>query len=255
MRYLPATYGKMRNFLITISYDGSSFHGWQIQQNAVTVQEVFQDALYRIIGEKPDIKGCSRTDSGVHANMFCISMHTEHKIPPERLKGALNRFLPLSVAVLDCKEVPLDFHARYSCKGKRYVYKIWNSPVRNPFLQGYAHHYRWKIDEELLNKSAKYFVGKHDFTSFCTVDSRKMENMERTIFSFDVKREGDMIIMSVEGDGFLYNMVRIMVGTLLKIQQGKILPDEIPSIIAQKSRNHKGTTAPAEGLYLDKVNY
>ncbi|MBQ9673593.1 MAG: tRNA pseudouridine(38-40) synthase TruA [Ruminococcus sp.] len=245
----------MRNFLITITFDGSSFHGWQIQNNAITVQEVFQSALIKIIGEQPDIKACSRTDSGVHANMFCISMQTEHKIPAERLKGALNRFLPLTVAVLDCIEVPLSFHARYSCKGKKYVYKIWNSPVRNPFLEKYALHYRWKIDEQVLNKAAQDFVGRHDFTSFCTNDGRKMDNMERTVKSFFVERKGDMVLMSVEADGFLYNMVRIMVGTLLKIQQGKIPSDGIPAIFALKNRNHQGITAPAQGLYLDKVYY
>lgn len=245
----------MRNLLITISYDGSCYHGWQVQKNALTVQEVFQEALYKILKEKPDIKACSRTDSGVHANMFCISMQTEHPIPSERLKGALNRFLPLNMAVLDCKEVQLDFHARYSCKGKRYIYKIWNSPVRNPFLGDYALHYRWHIDEQLLNKSAQDFVGRHDFTSFCTVDNRKMDNMERTITHFSVERQGDMVIMSVEADGFLYNMVRIMVGTLLKIQQGKIPADGIPAIFEKKSRNHPGITAPPQGLYLEQVNY
>ncbi len=245
----------MRNLLVTISYDGSCYHGWQVQKNAVTVQQVFQQALYKILQEKPDIKACSRTDSGVHANMFCISIKTDHPIPPERLKGALNRFLPLNMAVNDCKEVDLDFHARYSCKGKRYIYKIWNNPVRNPFLDRYAYHYRWHIDEELLNKSAQDFVGRHDFTSFCTCDGRKKENMERTINSFTVQRQGDMIIMSVEADGFLYNMVRIMVGTLLKIQQGKIPHDGIPAIFAKKSRNHQGVTAPPQGLYLQEVKY
>ncbi len=241
--------------LLTITYDGSYYHGWQIQKNAVTVQEVFQNALYKILSEKPDIKACSRTDSGVHANMFCLSMNIQHPITPQRLKAALNNFLPMSVAVLDCREVQPDFHARYNCKGKRYIYKIWNSPVRNPFLTDYALHYRWKLDEALLNRSAQDFVGKHDFTSFCTADNRKMDNMVRTIKEFSVTRQGDMVIMSVEADGFLYNMVRIMVGTLLRIQQGKIPPDGIPAIFAQKSRNHMGITAPPQGLYLDEVKY
>ena len=245
----------MRNFLITITFDGSHFHGWQIQNNAVTVQEVFQTALYKILGEQPDIKACSRTDSGVHANMFCISMKTEHRIPAERLKGALNNFLPLSVAVLDCVEVPLEFHARYDCKGKRYVYKIWNSSVRNPFLEKYALHYRRNIDEGLLDKASKDFIGKHDFTSFCTFDNRKADNMERTVKSFTVERNENLILMSVEADGFLYNMVRIMVGTLLKIQQGKIPADGIPKLFEQRNRNHQGVTAPPQGLYLDKVFY
>ena len=120
---------QIRNFLITISYNGSNYHGWQIQNNALAVQEVFQNALENIIQKTPyEIKGCSRTDSGVHANMYCISMKTTHPIPPERLKAALNRYLPMSMAVIDCKEVPLDFHARYSCKSKQYIYKIWNQP-------------------------------------------------------------------------------------------------------------------------------
>ena len=128
----------LRNLLLTISYDGKYFHGWQIQQNAYTVQEALQNALSKIIGEDFDVKGCSRTDSGVHANKYCVSVKTAHPIPPERLKAALNRWLPLSVAVLDCREVDLDFHARYSCKSKEYIYKIWNSEVRSPFLDGYA---------------------------------------------------------------------------------------------------------------------
>ena len=241
--------------MITISYDGSCYHGWQVQKNAVTVQQVFQEALYKILQERPDIKACSRTDSGVHAEMFCISMKTEHKIPAERLKGALNRFLPTNMAVLDCKEVDLDFHARYSCKGKRYVYKIWNSPVRNPFLGEYALHYRWHIDEELLNKSAQDFVGKHDFTSFCTVDNRKMENMERTITHFSVERQGDMIIMTVEADGFLYNMVRIIAGTLVDVGGGKIEPEDIEKIIESRDRNLAGKTLAPNGLYLVNVDY
>ena len=133
MQHIPAC-GSLRNLLLTISYDGKEFHGWQIQQNAMTVQEAFQTALSKIIGDDFDVKGCSRTDSGVHANMYCISLKTEHPIKPERLKAALNRWLPLSIAVLDCKEVAPDFHARYSCTSKEYIYKIWNSEVRNRFL-------------------------------------------------------------------------------------------------------------------------
>lgn len=247
--------GNLRNLLLTISYDGSHFHGWQIQQNAHTVQEEFQNALSRIIGDGFDIKGCSRTDSGVHANMYCISLKTNHPIPAERLKAALNRWLPLSIAVLECREVDIDFHARYSCKSKEYIYKIWNSEVRSPFLNGYALHYRYKLDEKLLNDAAQAYVGSHDFTSFCTQDSREQDNMIRTVKHFSVTREGDMVIMRVEADGFLYNMVRIMVGTLLRIQQGKIKPGQIPEILEKKNRQYAGPTAQACGLYLNKVNY
>ena len=245
----------LKNLLITISYDGRHFHGWQIQQNALTVQEVFQNSLTKIIGSEFDVKGCSRTDSGVHANMYCISLKITHPILPERLKAALNRWLPKSVAVLDCIEVPLDFHARYSCVSKEYIYKIWNNEVRNPFLDGYALHYRYKIDENLLNNAAQAYTGYHDFSSFCTLDSREKGDMRRNVMSFSVMRDGDLVTMKVEADGFLYNMVRIMVGTLLRVQQGKINPDEISKIIEKKDRSFAGPTAQACGLYLNRVNY
>lgn len=247
--------GNLRNLLLTISYDGSCFHGWQIQKNALAVQQVFQESLYKIISQVPDIKGCSRTDSGVHANMYCISLKTEHPIPPQRLKAALNRYLPKSVAVLDCKEVPLDFHARYSCKSKQYIYKIWNDEVRNPFLEGYALHYRYYLDEKMLNKAAQDYVGRHDFTSFCTVDKREKGDFTRNVKMFSVERQDRLVTMTVEADGFLYNMVRIMVGTLLRIQQGKINPIAIPEILEKRNRKFAGPTAPAQGLYLNKVNY
>jgi tRNA pseudouridine38-40 synthase len=245
----------VRNLLLTISYDGRQFHGWQIQQNAYTVQEAFQTAVSKIIGDDFDIKGCSRTDTGVHANMYCISLKTAHPIPPERLKAALNRWLPLSVAVSDCKEVPADFHARYSCTSKEYIYKIWNSEVRSPFLNGYALHYRYPLDAEKLHAAAQAYVGKHDFTSFCTLDNREQGDMTRCVKAFSVTRDGDMVTMRVEADGFLYNMVRIMVGTLLRVAQGKFKPEDIPVIIEKRDRQFAGPTAQACGLYLNKVNY
>ncbi len=245
----------LRNLLVTISYDGKNFHGWQIQQNALTVQEVFQKCLEKIIGEDFDVKGCSRTDSGVHANMYCISVKTTHPIEPLRLKAALNRWLPKTVAVLDCTEVGIDFHARYSCISKEYIYKIWNSEVRNPFLDGYALHYRYKIDEKMLDCAAQAYVGKHDFTSFCTIDSREKGDMTRNVKYFSVTRDGNLVTIKVEADGFLYNMVRIMVGTLLRVQQGKIPADGISDIIEKKNRKFAGPTAQACGLYLNRVNY
>lgn len=247
--------GNLRNILLTIAYDGSCFHGWQIQQNALTVQQVFQESLSKIIGSAPDIKGCSRTDSGVHANRYCISMKTEHPIPCQRLQAALNRYLPKSVVVLSCREVSLDFHARYSCTSKQYIYKIWNDPVRNPFLEGYALHYRYAIDENMLNTAAQAYAGRHDFTSFCTLDKREKGDFTRTVKFFSVKRQEQLVTMTVEADGFLYNMVRIMVGTLLRIQQGKIGADQIPSIIEKKDRRFAGPTAQACGLYLNQVHY
>lgn len=245
----------MRNILVTMMYDGSHFHGWQIQDNALTVQEVFQNALFKVIGEQTDIKGCSRTDSGVHANMYCVSFHTQHTIPCKRLVAALNRYLPLSVAVTDAQEVDDDFHARYNCKGKEYIYKIWNSEIRNPFLDGYALHYWYKLDVDLLNEAARHFLGSHDFTSFCTLDNREKGDFTRTVSNISLKRDGDMVIFTIEADGFLYNMVRIIVGTLLRVAQGKIKPGQIPSIINALDRSKAGPTAPPQGLYLNKVRY
>lgn len=255
MQCSSASCSEIRNLKITISYSGKDLHGWQIQKNAVTVQQRFQEAVCSVLGYTPDIKGCSRTDTGVHANMYVISMKTEHRISCERLKAALNRYLPLDIVVKSVEEVDIDFHARYSCKGKRYIYKILNREVRDPFCEGYALHYRYDIDVDMLNKAAQSYVGTHDFTSFCTLDKREKGDFTRTVKSFSVYRDGDFVYMSVEADGFLYNMVRIMVGTLLKIQQGKLNADSIPDIIKAENRKEAGPTAPACGLYLDQVFY
>ena len=255
MQCTSASGSEIRNLKITISYSGKDLHGWQIQKNAVTVQQRFQEAVFSVLGNTPDIKGCSRTDTGVHANMYVISMKTDHKISCERLKAALNRYLPLDIVVTSVEQAPIDFHARYSCKGKRYIYKILNREVRDPFCEGYALHYRYEIDVDMLNSAAQSYVGTHDFTSFCTLDKREKGDFTRTVKSFSVYREGDFVYMSVEADGFLYNMVRIMVGTLLKIQQGKLSVDSIPDIIKAENRKEAGPTAPACGLYLDQVFY
>lgn len=245
----------MRNLLLTISYCGKNLHGWQIQENALTVQEVFQDALYQIIHERPDIKGCSRTDSGVHANMYCVSMKIAHPITNDHLMMAMNRYLPDDVAVTNVRDVSDDFHARYSCIGKEYVYKVWNSRVRNPFLHDMALHYRYDMDVEALNAEAQAFVGTHDFTSFCTLDKREKGDFTRTVKYFSVKREGDMVTFTVAADGFLYNMVRIMVGTLLAINNKRIPRGTLADIIKAENRKYAGPTAPSCGLYLNKVFY
>jgi pseudouridylate synthase I len=245
----------MRNLLLKIGYSGLHYHGWQIQQNALTVQEVFQNALYKVIGEEPDIKACSRTDTGVHAREFCISFKTNSKIPSERLTAALNHYLPEDIAAFSCEEVPEEFHARYSCVGKEYKYEIWDSQIRNPFLSGHALHYWYKLDEKELSKAAAYYIGKHDFTSFCTQDKREIGDFRRTVTKAEVMRDGEKVVFTVAADGFLYNMVRIMTGTLLRVQQGKIQTEDIPKIIAAKDRKAAGPTAPPCGLYLNKVIY
>lgn len=246
----------MRNLLLSISYDGSRYHGWQIQKNAVSVQEVFQDSLFEVLNEKCDIKGCSRTDSGVHANMYCVSIKVNSGIPCEHLKIATNRFLPADIVVNSAMEVPLDFHARYSCTGKEYIYKIWNRRVRNPFLVNKAFHYWYPLDLEKLQSAGQNFVGTHDFTSFGTLDSRNPENLVRTVNSFSIDRSSDgLVTVKVAADGFLYNMVRIMIGTLLHVSMGKIAPSQISDIIEAKNRTLAGPTAVAHGLYLNKVFY
>lgn len=245
-----------RNIMITLSYDGSNYHGWQVQKNAITVQEVFQNALEKILKHKVDLKGCSRTDSGVHANMYVVSFMTFNKIKCENLVPAINKFLPGDIAVNTCKEVKKNFHARYSCTGKEYIYKIWNKKIKNPFLKNRVYHYWYNLDTETLKDAAKYFLGTHDFTSFTTLDKRDPKNMVRTIEYLKINKfENGLVEIKIKADGFLYNMVRIIVGTLLRVAQGKIKPNDIKNIINSKNRSLAGPTAPATGLYLNKVFY
>ena len=245
----------MKNLLLTIAYDGSHYHGWQIQENAVTVQAAFQSALFQVTGLREELKACSRTDTGVHAREFCVSLKTQSAIPPQRLVAALNHWLPGDIVVKSCREAAEDFHARYSCKGKEYCYEIWNSPIRNPFLRGRALHYWYPIDEKLLDQGAKGFLGSHDFTSFCTLDRREKGDLVRAVTQAKVERRGELVVFTVAANGFLYNMVRIMAGTLLHIQQGKLTPQDIPKIIEARERRAAGPTAPAWGLYLNRVFY
>lgn len=244
----------MRNLLLTISFDGTNYHGWQVQENAVTVQQTLQDALEKICSNRDNIVGCSRTDSGVHANMYCCNMRTESMIECKKLVGALNAILPRDIAALDCREVDFDFHARYDCKSKEYIYKIWNSPNKNPFIYNHTLHYKYPLDEKFLSEQAKDFIGTYHFDSFCAAGS-SVEDTQRTVMSAAVEREGDMVIFRVEADGFLYNMVRIMAGTLIDISRGKIPAGSIRQIIEAKNRFAAGYTAPARGLFLNKIHY
>lgn len=245
----------MRNLLLVIRFDGSKYHGWQVQQNAVSVQQTFQDALEKVTGSRPDVKGCSRTDAFVHALRFCVSFHLESNIPCRRLCGALNHFLPEDIAVLSCSEVPPDFHARYSCTGKEYIYRIWNDPVRDPFLQNRVLHYWYPLDLERLNRASSYFCGCHDFTSFCAADAREPGNMTRTVSAASWRRSGSLVSFTVSADGFLYHMVRIMVGTMLRVAQGKFKPEDMERILLAQDRAAAGPTAPPQGLYLNRVFY
>lgn len=244
----------MKNLLLTIQYDGSNYHGWQVQKNAVSVQSVLQDAIEKLFCSRLDVKGCSRTDSKVHANMYCVSFCTDKDIKCENVVMGLNTYLPNDVAVVDCKEVSEDFHPRYSCKSKEYIYKVYNGKIRNPFLTNYAFHYRYPIDAEYLNKESKHYVGKYDYSGFCSIKS-DVESKIRDVKNFEVWRDGDMVYFKVEADGFLYNMVRIMVGTLLFVNEGKIKEGELKDVILSKERKRGGKTAPPQGLYLNKINY
>ncbi len=244
----------MRNILIRLSYNGTAYHGWQVQQNAKTVQETLQDAVEIIFNKRESITGCSRTDSGVHANEYFCTLRTENQIPCNRLVNALNGNLPFDIAVLSCSEVPAEFHPRYDCKEKEYIYKIWNNEIRNPFYLTTHLHYKYNLDNEKLDKVSKAFIGTHDFSSFCAAGG-SVEDKVRTVTNFSVERYGDEVIMRVSADGFLYNMVRIMVGTLLDVSSGKIDGDSIHQIIESKKRENAGVTAPAHGLYLNRVVY
>lgn len=244
----------MRNILLTISFDGTAYHGWQVQENASTVQQTLQDALEQICSRRDNVVGCSRTDAGVHANMYCCNIRTEHPIPCEKLVTALNAVLPRDIAALDCKEVDFDFHARYDCRSKEYIYRIWNSPNKNPFLYNYSLHYKYPLDEKFLDSQAKQFIGTYDFSSFCAAGS-SVEDTVRTVMNASVERCGDEVVFRVEANGFLYNMVRIMTGTLIDISRGRIPENSIPQIIEAKNRFAAGYTAPARGLYLNKIHY
>lgn len=244
----------MRNILMILRFDGTAYHGWQVQKNAVTVQETLQDAAKHILGKRENITGCSRTDTGVHANMYCCNMRTEHPMDCEKLATALNAVLPRDIAVLQCKEVPFEFHARYDCKSKEYIYRINDSGIKDPFDYKYSYFRPYPLDTEFLSKEASGYLGAHDFSAFCAAGS-SVKDTVRTVSGAKFERDGNIAVFRVEADGFLYNMVRIMVGTLLDISAGKIPPGSIPEIIDSLDRNRAGFTAPAEGLFLNKIIY
>ncbi len=244
----------MQRLLLTLRYDGSRYHGWQVQKNGITVQETLQDAVERLTGIRSGLTGCSRTDAGVHAEMFCCAFDTASPLRGEKMVKALNAHLPRDIAVYGCREVEADFHPRYAALGKRYVYRIWNASERNPFWEGRALHCRRPLDAAFLNEQAAAYVGTHDFASHQAAGSTVEETI-RTVRRAEVERRGEMVLFTVEADGFLYNMVRIMAGTLLGLQAGSLEAGSIPAILESGSRERAGATAPACGLYLDHVFY
>ncbi len=244
----------MRNFKVTIWYCGSAYHGWQIQNNSLTIQEIFQKCLSDLLDTPTAVNGCSRTDAGVHAREYVLNFTTDSTITCRGIVFGMNSRLPDDIGVKSCEEVPLDFHARFDCKGKEYEYLIHNSEYKNPFYMNTAYRSWYPIDEKKLDRAAKDFIGEHDFKAMCSAECTK-DNTVRTIKSFDVHRQGDMVTFTVSGDGFLYNMVRIMVGTLLFINEGKLEQGDIPRIIQSRDRTKAGRTVPPQGLYLNKVFY
>lgn len=244
----------MRNLKVIMAYRGTAYHGYQKQDNAITVQEVVEKCVSRVLDTPTDIIGCSRTDTGVHANEFCFSLKTDRQIPVRNFIRGVNGYLPSDISILSCEDVSEDFHARFSCKGKEYMYLIHNSECRNPFAEDLQYHYRRNMDLDLMRRAASHIVGTHDFRSFCSAHTDKTDTT-RTVYSLDIEKEKDLVKVLVKGDGFLYNMVRIIIGTLLWVNEGKISPDDIPDIISARNRQYTGKTAQAHGLYLNKVFY
>jgi len=244
-----------RNIAVKIRFLGKNYHGFQRQQNALSVQEVIENALFNILGKKTVIFGCSRTDTGVSAAEYVFNFKTENAITPYKLKGALNHFLPDDIAALDCAEADEDFHARYHCVEKEYEYTVRNSKQRDPFCDDRTYRYSLtSLDENLLNEAAKGFLGRHDFSAFCS-SGDSVKSHVREIKEASVRRDGEKVLFRFRADGFLYNMVRIMVGTLIFVNEGKIEKDAIPKIIESRNRKKAGATIEPQGLCLKKVIY
>ena len=254
----------MAHLLLTLRYDGTRYHGWQVQQNALTVQQVVQDAIEGVTGVRSPLTGCSRTDAGVHAEMYGCAFHTESPLRGRKMAAALNAHLPRDIAVYDCREVPDAFHPRYDAVSKRYVYRIWNAPDRHPFWEGRALHLRGALEVERMNRAASDFIGTHDFAACRAADPARKggeDDTVRTVSHASVTAGdfdggcGRLVEFTVQADGFLYNMVRIMTGTLLDMVAGRLPWDAIPAGLAGGKRAAMGATAPAKGLYLQRVCY
>lgn len=237
-----------------IAFDGTNYHGWQIQNNAVTVQELVQKALCAITGQSTEVVGCSRTDAGVHALSYCISFDTNTNIPLEKLPLAVNTKLPRDIRFYTCERTYDDFHARFSAKSKTYIYKTDFGKTANPFMGSYSCHFPYLLDIEKIKTAAKYFVGTYDFSAFMATGGSQKTTV-RTVNSLDVTCDNDILSFEINANAYLYNMVRIISGTLLYVGCGRIAPHDIPFIIEQKDRRKAGITAPASGLYLKEVFY
>ncbi len=244
----------MKRILLVTAYDGTNYHGSQIQNNGETIEGVLRKELSSLLKENINLIGASRTDAGVHARGNVYVFDTESRIPPEKFTFALNARLPEDIRVQRSYEVPMDFHPRHQDTVKTYEYQILNRKLPLPEYRLYAHFTYETLDVEKMQKACEYFIGEHDFASFCAAGSQ-VESTVRTIYDLKAEKAGELLTITVTGNGFLYNMVRIIAGTLMKVGSGQIAPEEITGIIEAKDRKYAGPTAPARGLTLVEIHY
>jgi len=244
----------MKRVMLTISYDGTNYCGWQTQPNGITVEEIINQKLSELLNEEIIVIGASRTDSGVHSLGNVAVFDTNTKIPAEKIKFALNQRLPEDIRIEDSREVPQDFHPRKNKSRKTYEYSILNRRIPIPTLRLYSLFQYVPLDVEKMNRAASYLEGEHDFTSFCSLGGNATTTV-RTVYVCTVTKEGDMITIHIEGNGFLYNMVRIIAGTLIKVGLGVYPPEHVIEILEAKDRQVAGPKAPAQGLKLVKLEY
>lgn len=243
----------MKRLLLTITFDGTDYHGWQVQPNGITVQEVMNNSLNKLLGVKTDVTGCSRTDAGVHARKFFCHIDCDDSIPESAFLKGLNSILPNDISVIAVKRVPDDFHARYNALGKRYIYGMYTG-VKNPFDERYFLHLDTLPDIRKMNAFAKTLNGTHDFYAF-SASGRTVEDTVRTVSKCSVAKKGNKIYLSVSAGGFLYNMVRIIAGTALYVGYGKIDVNIAKVAFREKDRSVLGDTLKPHGLFLDEVFY
>lgn len=244
----------MKRIMLVVAYDGTSYSGWQVQPSVPTIEGELNRALSELTGENIVVTGASRTDAGVHSMGNVAVFDTESTIPPEKYKRALPTKLPSDIVIVDSFQVKDDFHPRHIDHRKTYEYRFFTGDVRNPQLDRYSEWRYGNVDLEAMKRAAKYLEGEHDFTSFCAA-ATIVEDKVRTIYSVEVISEGELIKIRVTGNGFLYNMVRIIAGTLLNVGMGKTKPQDIPGIIEARDRQRAGTTAPAKGLTQINIEY
>jgi len=244
----------MRNIALRLMYMGTAYHGWQVQKNAVTVAETLEQALATVVCHPVKLVGAGRTDAGVHAETYIASFKTESSIPCDRIPLAVNTRLPDDIVVTQATEVPEDFNAILSCEKKEYTYRIYNSRLRNAFFVNRVWFYPKRLDDTVMARAAAHFVGTHDFKAVQSTGT-PVKSTVRTIHYFTVERQGDMITCAVCANGFLYNMVRAMVGTIVYAAEGKFSADDIPAILEERKRVAAGPTAPPDGLYMTKLWY